>query len=178
MKRTVAGEAIQALEVIQAEPEFLAQCQAALAALNRGSGQSVKALVDLGRIGQNITADSGRWVRCQQRDVANPRSIWLQGSWARIARHSTWRCASSRRSRARHSSRSSRVTAAPAMSSRKGACVCSCGRSLRSSVPSCSNTATNTRRRHSNSVPVRKLRGPRGDCTASPPPKNLRRLDV
>jgi hypothetical protein len=61
MRRTVAGEAIQALEVIQAEPEFLAQCQAALAAVNRGSGESLKALIDLGRIGQTIIADPNRW---------------------------------------------------------------------------------------------------------------------
>jgi hypothetical protein len=61
MKRTIAGEAIKAFEVVQAEPEFLAQCQAALAAANRGSEESVHALIDLARIGQAIMADPSRW---------------------------------------------------------------------------------------------------------------------
>jgi hypothetical protein len=61
MIRTIAGDARDALDEVKAEPEFLAQCQAALAAANRGSSESLRALIDLGRIGQAIIADPGRW---------------------------------------------------------------------------------------------------------------------
>jgi hypothetical protein len=61
MIRTIAGDARDALNEVKAEPEFLAQCQAALAAANRGSGESLRALIDLGRIGQAVIADPGRW---------------------------------------------------------------------------------------------------------------------
>jgi hypothetical protein len=61
MIRTVAGDARDALNEVKAEPEFLAQCQDALAAANRGSGESLRALIDLGRIGQAIIRDPSRW---------------------------------------------------------------------------------------------------------------------
>jgi hypothetical protein len=174
MKRTVAGEAIQALEVIQEEPEFLTQCQAALAAVNRGSGESLRALIDLGRIGQEIMADPSRWgpIPTKRRSASAidlvAKFLGAHRPTFRMAMRivETFSHETLESFLTRHSSTGHLITLAHVRVLLRAESAIQRAELLEyyfrySSKPQQLGAV------------ARKLRGPRGDCTASPPPKNL-----
>jgi hypothetical protein len=73
---------------IEADPQLLNECHAALVEASRGSGPTLQAMIDIGRVGQKIIPDSTRQGRktaftstvMTTRQVRSARAGRLQGT--------------------------------------------------------------------------------------------------